>query len=203
MVPGIFLLKISLFSTLFFLSCAPSNINSNDDEGLIAFENFVPVNKDKFSIKTRYKLSNPKSIELSHVDEFKITSSVSTEKGTVIEISKTTDKRFRNLMISFFDEKDTLRNIQILFYSKLINILDIENDEEIVFSRIQDTVPPLFFIKYSMQDGLYKICEKKELIEEFSSFDYLYLISYYYKLGTYSICELDCNRQLFKYSLQE
>ncbi len=101
------------------------------------------ANNQNFKISTSYKIDNIESIEISQPDDFKIVSITVTKRGTIIELLKRTDKIFQELTLNFLDESNDLKKIQVNFYSRLINIFDLNKDDEIVFDRSQDVVPPL------------------------------------------------------------
>src|SRR5690554_4187088 len=198
---GLYLKKISFICMLIFLfSCSPFNGVQNNElklSGLL--RNFIQADKQSFTISTPHKIEKIENIKLNYPDDFTVVYTKISDKGSTIKILKTTDKLFQGLTISFIDDSDTLRKEQVNFYSKLINVYNISKDDEIVFDRKRDIVPPLFFMSTSIQDGLFKVCVEDEVIHEFSMLHNLYFLSFKPKPGYFSISEVDCKNILFRY----
>lgn len=198
---GLYLKKISFFILLIFIfSCSPSRIVQNNEPQLSGLlRNFILVNNQNFKISTPYKIDNVESIEISQPNDFKIVSTTVTKSGTIIELLKTNDKLFQELTLHFLDNSNDLKKTRVFFYSRLVNIFNLNKDDEIVFDRTRDVVPPLFFMRTSIQDGLFKVCVENEVIHEFSMLHNLYFLSFRSEAGYFNISEIDCENILFRY----
>lgn len=196
---GMSLKKIRITFLLFFIvSCSTSfNVMGTDEKSLNGlYRNFIQVDKLSFTISTPYKFKDSKNIGINQSDSFRIVSTSISEKGSTIKISKTTDKIFQGITISFLDDTNTLRKIQVNFYSRLINIFQISDGHEIIYDKANDVVPPLF-ITTSLQIGKFTVCENDRIIFEFELLKDLYYFSLRAKNGDYLIGEVDCNKPYF------
>lgn len=198
---GLCLKKISfIYLLILLLSCSTSkNVQNNEPKLTGYLRNFVLADNQNFKVSVPFKIDHIESIELSHPNDFKITSLKTTKKSSIIEVIKTSDKVFQGLRLSFSDDSNDLKKIQINFYSELINIFELNKDDEIVFDRSKDVVPPLFFMRTSLQDGDFKVCVADEVILEFSMLRDLYFLSFRPETGRFNISEIDCENILFRY----
>ena len=201
MVNGLSLKKmISVALLLVLFSCSITrNIENSEPQLSGLLRNFISASNPNFKITTKYKIDRIDKIEINQPNDFKITSLKTTKKGSIIEVLKTSDKIIQGLTLYFYDDSNDFKKIQINFYSELINIFELNKDDEIVFDRSQDVVPPLFFMRTSLQDGIFKVCVEDEIIHEFSMLHDLYFLSFRPIAGDFTISEVDCENVLFRY----
>lgn len=189
----------TVFFCLFMVSCSSFfNVVQKDGESLNGLHrNFIQANKTTFTILTPYIIKSVESIKTSQSDDFYVVSSTVDDGGSAIKISKTTDKLFQGLRISFLDDTNTLREIQVNFYSKLINILEINDEQEIIYDKANDVAPPLF-ITTSFQLGQFTVCEDDKIVFKCEFLKDLYFFSLSAEFGSYSIGEVSCNEPYFR-----
>lgn len=198
---GLFLMKISVICILLIISCCNSKRKIYFQEPKLKgyLSNFISSNNRSFRVVVPFNINNVDGVELSHPKDFKINSVSIKNHETIIEIVKLNDNLHQGISISFYNNEMKLIKTQVFFYSNLINISDLNKDEQIIFDKSKDIVPPLFYSDNSSQFGVYKICRDHKISNEFSMLHHLYFLSFSQKSGIYNVCEIDCDNILFEY----
>lgn len=197
---GMFLSQINLIYLLVFLlglsSCININkSNNNHENDLLRY--FIQVDESNFSINTQYKITKVEDIRINHSEDFNVVSVTTSSTGSEIEFSRKSNKKFQGLKISFYDRNNNLRNIQINFYSKIVNIDQLKLGQKVLFDKTANVAPPLFIMS-SLQVGEFIICENSTVIFNFESLKDLYFFSLRANSGEYHIGEKTCQNNYFK-----
>lgn len=204
MVNRIFLRESSLICLLVILiGCSTNSKIKHAEErhldGLL--RNFKQANKSVFTVSTPYKIEKIENVSLSHENDFNVLTVRQNADESILEIIKTTDNIFQGLTISFYDNDKIERRIRINFYSKIIDIKEIGLEQDIVYNKKEDIVPPLF-IKTSIQVGQFIICQDGKIDKRYDFLSDLYFFSLFAKLGDYQIGGKDCENIYFNFIIQ-
>ncbi|NIK91951.1 hypothetical protein GZ212_07280 [Mangrovimonas sp. CR14] len=178
-----------------FLSCS-NNIKPNRNYKNDLLRYFIQVDESDFMVHTSFQISGVEKITLNHFDDFKVDSVTSNNIGSIIRISRKSKTRFQSLKISFYDEKNIVRNIQIKFYSKMYNLHELELGQKIEFDRTTNIAPPLF-VMTSLQLGQFIICKDNHVVGDFELLQDLYNFSLFAKPSKYDVGEKTCDNTYF------
>ncbi|MGR7813992.1 hypothetical protein [Lacinutrix undariae] len=174
-------------------------MNNNQENNLLRY--FIQVDESNFNINTSYKITGVEKINLNHFNDFNVISVTSNSNGSNIKISRKSKKRLQGLKISFYDSDDIFRNIQINFYSNIVDIHQLDIGQKISFDRTVNIVPPLFLMS-SLQTGKFIICEENNIIYNFDSLTDLYFFSLRASSGEYFIGEKTCQNSYFSLDIE-
>lgn len=196
---GMFLNNINILYYLLivfgFSSCISINKSvSNNENDLLRY--FIQVDEPNFNVITSYKIMKSESIKLNHFKDFNVISVKPTSDGTEIQISRKSNKKVQFLNISFYDSDNVLRNIQINFFTKIIDVDQLEVGQKVVFDKTTNLVPPLFVMS-SLQTGEFIICKHGTTTYNFELLKELYFFCLRANSGEYSIGEKTCQNVYF------
>lgn len=196
---GMFLnnIKILYYILIVFGFSACMSINKsidNNENNLLRY--FIQVDEPNFNVITSYKIMKAENIKLNHFEDFNVISVKPTSNGTEIQISRKSNKKVQFLNISFYDNDNILRNVQINFFTKIINLDQLEIGQKVIFDKTTDLVPPLFVMS-SLQTGEFTVCKDGTTIYNFELLKELYFFCLRANSGEYSIGEKTCQNVYF------
>lgn len=197
MVIGKYQKKINLFvifGILFSVQCQTLKPTRE-----VNIKNFFSVDSNSISVIIDQWPLNIENIELSENSVFFIKNIKKYGKNQCELIMQKLDdsltpKFFR---VRYIDSLKQPQNINVFFYSIVINLDRLNYGQKFEYNREKDLAPPIITMS-SLQVGDFVVCDGNNIKYRFESTVEFYLLFSSIQKGTYEISESNCSNHLFE-----
>lgn len=186
-----------ILGVLFSVQCQPLKINKNSEVGL---KNFFSVDSESISIVVNNWPLSISDIEIKEKTGYYVQSIIKYRKDkSVVTLNKSKNTINSSFFkINYRNSSNEIENINVFFYSKLIDLNKLNTKQKFHYDRKKDSAPPLLKMS-SLQVGEFLVCnENKEILYEFETAVEFYLLFSTIDDGYYKISEKGCEEPLFE-----
>lgn len=184
-----------IFGMLFSVQCQSLK---TDNENKPILRNFFPVESNRIAVIIDQWPLGINDIEIDQKSVFALKSLKKYSKNQsqllLEKLDNSKDSKF--FSITYKDEMKNLHNINVFFYSQIINLDKLNRQKLIKYNRERDIAPPIITMS-SLQVGNFIVCNENGIQNRFESALDFYLLFSSIEKGTYKVSEIDCSNSIF------
>ncbi|MBW2962113.1 hypothetical protein [Mesonia aestuariivivens] len=198
MVIGKFLLKINIliFIVLFSLSW---NAKAFDQYTKPESQFFFLLKSDSIAFDLKVSSEDLKNLSVVKSNLYSIQEVKSFKNYSRVILKRNVcEQLVPQIQLTYNEENEKEKTINIFFFSKLIDIDKLSTIDKIIFDKKKDIVPPLLFMS-SLQIGNYVLCINNKSYKKFETWNEFYFMCYILKNGEYEISENNCKNPYFNF----